>query len=109
MNRMCQPAAWAATCAACLGLSAAAQTPSNGCAQAWADYNAFKQRTVMEPSEYALTVHGAAVRAACGAQALPVPPGSDTPPLPILRKKTAPPKPPEQPAKPQAPKPPGTP
>jgi hypothetical protein len=48
----------------------------------------------MEPSQYPLTVHGAAVRAACGPEALPVPPGSDTPPVFILRKK---PKPPEKP------------
>ena len=77
---------WAAACIGCLGLGAAAQTASNGCEQAWTNYNEFKQHNVMEPSQYALTVHGAAVRAACGQDALPVPPGSDTPPYPIIRK-----------------------
>jgi hypothetical protein len=96
---------WAAACAACLGVGAAAQTASNGCDQAWANYNEFTQHNVMEPSQYALTVHGAAVRAACGAQALPVPPGTDTPPLPILHKKTKPVKPPEKPKPPKPPTP----
>ncbi len=51
------------------------------CAHAWASYNDFKSRTVIEPpSSYALTIQGAAVRAACGESALPVPAGSDRPP-----------------------------
>ena len=65
---------------------AAAQT----CEQAWADYNEFKQRNRMEPSQYPLTEQGAAVRAACGAAALPVPPGSDTPHRPVVRKQHKP-------------------
>lgn len=77
------------------GPAAAAQT----CEEAWAAYNDFKQRNVMEPSQYPLTEYGARVRAACGADALPVPPGSDTPPLPIIRKphKPLPPPPPYKP------------
>jgi hypothetical protein len=91
---------WAVACgAACLSFGAAAQTTSSACDQAWANYNEFKQRSVMEESQYALTVHGAAVRSACGQQALPVPPGSDTPPLPIIHKKTTP----VKPGKPSAP------
>lgn len=72
------------------------------CDEAWAEYNEFKRRNEMEPSQYPLTVQGAAVRAACGPEALPVPPGSDTPPLPIIRKphKPLPPPPPYKP-KPQ--------
>lgn len=78
--------------------SASAQT----CEEAWAAYNEFKQRNVMEPSQYPLTEYGARVRAACGADALPVPPGSDTPPYPIIRKPHKPlPAPP--PYKPKAP------
>lgn len=98
---------WATACVgACLSLGAAAQTTSSECDQAWANYNEFKQHNVMEPSQYAFTIHGAAVRAACGQDALPVPPGSDTPPLPIIRK----PKPrPTPPPTPPAPRPPGTP
>jgi hypothetical protein len=49
------------------------------CDEAWAAYNEFTSRTVMEPAQYPLTVQGAQVRAACGANALPVPPGSDVP------------------------------
>ena len=56
-----------------------AQVAATPCDDAWATYNEFKARTVMEPSQYALTVQGAQVRAACGASALPVPPGSDVP------------------------------
>ncbi|MFN4003514.1 MAG: hypothetical protein ACK4MJ_12390 [Hylemonella sp.] len=76
------------------------------CEQAWADYNAFRARTVMEPNQYPLTEYGARVRAACGAEALPVPPGSDTPHRPIVRKPAKPPAPPPPaPATPQPPKP----
>jgi hypothetical protein len=74
--------------------AAAGQT----CEEAWANYNEFKKRNVMEPSQYALTTYGAAVRAACGPDALPVPPGTDTPRYPIVRK---PHKPPPVPPKPQ--------
>jgi hypothetical protein len=60
---------------------AAASRSTAACADAWASYNDFKSRTVMEPpSEYAVTIQGAAVRAACGENALPVPVGSDRPP-----------------------------
>ena len=77
---------WALLAGASLCWGAAAQTASSECDKAWENYNEFKQRNVMEPSQYPLTGHGAAVRAACGPQALPVSPGTDTPPLPILRK-----------------------
>lgn len=69
----------------------------SACEQAWADYKAFKARTVMEESQYPLTVQGAAVRAACGADALPAPPGADTPPLPRVRKPRPPAPPPNPP------------
>jgi len=94
---------WAAACVgAGLSWSAAAQTTSSECEQAWTNYNEFKQHNVMEPSQYAFTVHGAAVRAACGQDALPVPPGSDTPPLPIIRKRVKPPEK-QKPPKPYTP------
>ncbi len=80
MKRYVPIVAALAVIVACPGV--AAQT----CEEAWAAYNDFKQRNVMEPSQYPLTEYGARVRAACGADALPVPPGSDTPPLPIIRK-----------------------
>ena len=74
---------------ACLAVSlswnAAAQAAGD-CEKAWTNYNEFKQRNLMEPSQYATTVQGAAVRAACGKNALPVPPGTDTPHRPIVRK-----------------------
>lgn len=57
------------------------------CEQAWLEYNEFKDRTVMEESQYPLTVQGAAVRAACGTDALPAPPWADTPPPPQVRKR----------------------
>lgn len=70
----------------------------SACEQAWADYKAFKARTVMEESQYPLTVQGAAVRAACGADALPAPPGADMPPPPRVRK-SKPPAPPPNPSR----------
>ncbi len=90
-----------------LGASLAwAQVPQQGavptpeqvraCEEAWAEYNEFKARYVMEESQYPLTVQGAAVRAACGAEALPAPPGSDDPPPPRVRR----PRPPEAPRSP---------
>ena len=80
-------------------LLATAGASAQTCEEAWAAYNEFKQRNVMEPSQYPLTEYGARVRAACGADALPVPPGSDTPPYPIIRKrhKPLPPPPPYKP------------
>jgi len=80
-------------------LAASAGASALSCDEAWAEYNEFKRRNEMEPSQYPLTVQGAAVRAACGPEALPVPPGSDTPPLPIIRKphKPLPPPPPYKP------------
>ena len=59
--------------------SFAVQVAATPCEEAWATYNEFKARTVMEPAQYALTVQGAQVRSACGAHVLPVPPGSDVP------------------------------
>jgi hypothetical protein len=107
MNQASRFPLWLVVCVgAFLSWSAAAQPTSSACDQAWASYNEFKQRNVMEPSQYALTVQGAAVRSACGAEALPVPPGTDTPLMPIIRK----PKPrPTPPPPPPAPRPPGTP
>lgn len=64
----------------------AEQVLSPECEQAWAAYNEFKDRTVMEESQYTLTVQGAAVRAACGKDALPAPPKADIPPRPRVRK-----------------------
>ncbi|WP_157077131.1 hypothetical protein [Curvibacter delicatus] len=80
---------------------ALAQTPP-ACEQAWVEYNEFKDRTVMEASQYPLTVQGAAVRAACGTDALPAPPWADTPPPPQVRKRKSPP-PPPPPTPPRAP------
>lgn len=80
---------------ACLALTgAAAGALAQTCDEAWAEYNEFKRRNKMEPSQYALTAYGARVRAACGPGALPVPPGTDTPPQHILRKPQKPPQPP---------------
>lgn len=97
MNQPSKFPAWAvAWVGACLSWSAAAQPGSSECDRAWTNYNQFRQHNVMEPSQYAVTVHGAAVRAACGQEALPVPPGTDTPHYPIVRKPvkpTLPPKP----------------
>lgn len=100
---------WPAGCCLPLVLAAPlawAQLPQQGtvptpeqaqaCEQAWAEYNEFKARYVMEESQYPLTVQGAAVRAACGAEALPAPPGSDEPPPPRVRR----PRPPEPPRSP---------
>ena len=84
-----------------LAAVAAAQSPQT-CQQAWLDYAEFKKQNKMEPAQYAVTVYGANVRALCGADALPVPPGTDTAPR-IQRKQ--PPKPPKPPEKPVAPKP----
>lgn len=72
-------------------LGAAAQN----CDAAWADYNEFKRRNKMEPSQYALTTYGATVRASCGPDALPAPPGTDTPHHPVVRKPHKPPPPPK--------------
>ncbi len=84
-------------------LGASATALAHSCDAAWADYNEFKRRNTMEPAQYPLTSYGAAVRAACGPQALPVPPGSDTPRRPIVRQQV---KPPPGPAAPVAPVPP---
>lgn len=93
---------WAACVGASLSLGAAAQNNQGACERAWSSYNEFKRQNVMDPSQYPLTTQGAAVRAACGADALPVPPGTDTPHRPIIRKHVNPSKPAE-PAKPAKP------
>jgi hypothetical protein len=85
-------------CAVLCG-AAWAQSPQT-CEQAWAQYNDFKKDNNMEPGRHAYTVYGANVRALCGAGALPVPPGTDTPPR-IQRKPPPPPKPPEKPPAPK--------
>jgi hypothetical protein len=99
MNSMKKTLPLAAVVLLALG-AGAARAQQKTCEQAWADYNAFKERNVMEASEYPFTVHGAAVRAACGTEALPVPPGSDTPHRPVVRKPKPPPKPPRPPGAP---------
>ena len=77
-----------------------AQAPQT-CEQAWEQYNDFKRDNKMEPARYAYTVYGANVRALCGADALPVPPGVDTPPRIIRRPPPPPPKPPQNPPAPK--------
>lgn len=83
-------------CALLAGVAAQAATP---CDAAWVTYREFKSRTVMEESQYALTTQAAAVRAACGKDALPAPAGADTPHRLRIRK----PLPPTPPAPPKAP------
>lgn len=78
----------------CLAVPMAWAQTTPACEQAWVEYNEFKDRTVMEESQYPLTVQGAAVRAACGTDALPAPPWADTPPPPQVRKRKSPPPPP---------------
>lgn len=90
-------------CMALWAVAGAAAQPAGPCEQAWAEYEAFRARTVMAPDQYPLTEYGARVRAACGADALPVPPGSDTPHRPIVRKPAKPPAPPPPPPKPAPP------
>jgi len=95
---------WATACVgACFSWSAVAQQASAQCEQAWATYNQLKSDAVMEPSQYPLTVEGAAVRSACGQDALPVPPGSDTPLMPIIRDHVNRPGPPNPPGPPKPP------
>ncbi|MBI3531782.1 MAG: hypothetical protein HY068_04805 [Burkholderiales bacterium] len=81
----------------CLAAPMALAQTTPACEQAWVEYNEFKDRTVMEASQYPLTVQGAAVRAACGTDALPAPPWADTPPPPQVRKRKSPPPPPPTP------------
>src|SRR5574337_1843968 len=69
--------------------AAAPSAESGACRDAWSAYNDFKYRTAMDPSQYPLTIQGAAVRSACGESALPAPPGADTPPRHILRRRPA--------------------
>lgn len=82
---------------ALLGLTSYARAAQT-CDEAWSAYNEFKRRNVMEESQYPVTTYGAAVRAACGAEALPVPPGTDTPHRPVVRKPNKPVEPPRRPA-----------
>lgn len=87
-----------------LFIASAAPAASSECDKAWAAYNEFKDRTTMEASLYPLTAQGAAVRAACGADALPAPAGSDISPVrPRVRK------PPVVPSRPHDVPPPGMP
>lgn len=88
-----------ALCAAGSG-AAWAQSPQT-CEQAWAEYRQFVKDNEMEPGRHAYTVYGANVRALCGADALPVPPGVDTPPRIIRRPPPPPPKPPQNPSAPK--------
>ncbi len=93
-------AALLATLLAGTAMAAAAQAPQS-CQQAWDEYNEFKKHNKMEPGRHAVTVYGANVRALCGADALPVPPGVDTPPRIIRRPPPPPPKPPQNPPAPK--------
>lgn len=79
MNKFMSKTCWLGLLLVLIGTGAMAQSPSSACEQAWSDYNDFKRRTVMAPSEYPLTMQGAAVRAACGADALPAPARVDAP------------------------------
>jgi hypothetical protein len=97
--KRCRSLLLATTLCAVLCGAAWAQSPQT-CEQAWAQYNDFKKNNVMEAERYAYTVYGANVRALCGAAALPVPPGTDTPPR-IQRKAPPPPKPPGKPVVPK--------
>ncbi|MBS0316727.1 MAG: hypothetical protein JSR49_06340 [Proteobacteria bacterium] len=69
--------------------TAAPNADSTACSNAWSAYDDFKNRTAMDPSQYPLTIQGAAVRAACGENALPASRGADTPPRHILRRRPA--------------------
>lgn len=80
-------------------LASGAQAAPAECDKAWAAYNEFKDRTTMEASQYPLTAQGAAVRAACGADALPAPADADINPVrPRVLKPRVLPKPPDAPA-----------
>ena len=81
-----------------LGAAFNVAAQASTCSEAWDAYNEFKRRNKMEPSQYAVTHYGADVRALCGPNALPVPPGTDTPRI-VVRK----PPPPKPPPKPPAP------
>ena len=84
-------------CAAALLLTSAASptqaamdSSATACKDAWAAYNDFNSHTAMEPSQYPLTIQGAAVRAACGRNALPAPPDADRPPRHHIRRRHVP-------------------
>jgi hypothetical protein len=79
--------------------AAPAASPS-ACNDAWGAYNDFKSRTAMAPSQYPLTIQGAAVRAACGKDALPAPPNADQPPRHHIRRQGTSMKPPGAPLAP---------
>ena len=79
---------------------AAMDSSSTACKDAWAAYNDFRSRTAMEPSQYPLTIQGAAVRAACGKSALPAPPNADRPPRHHIRRRHVPLRPPAAPVAP---------
>lgn len=83
-----------------LGLFAGgALAAGSECDKAWAAYNEFKDRTTMEAAQYPLTAQGAAVRAACGADALPAPADADINPVrPRVHRPRVLPKPPDAPA-----------
>lgn len=92
-----------ATLCAVLSGAAWAQSPQT-CEQAWAQYNDFMKNNKMEAGRYAYTIYGANVRALCGADALPVPAGTDTPPVIVRKPPPKPPQPPKPPEKPASPK-----
>ena len=67
-------------------VASTAQAASAECNDAWAAYNEFKSRSSMEASQYPLTSQAAAVRAACGKNALPAPANADRPPRHHVRR-----------------------
>lgn len=83
--------AWAATATAFLAPAAFADEAT--CEAAWAAYRELQSTAVMDPSQYPLTTEGAAVRANCGRDALPVPPEADINPV-LPRVRRPPPSPP---------------
>lgn len=70
---------------------AATAAESESCRAAREAYDDLVANAVMEAAQYPLTAEGAAVRAACGRNALPVPAGSDVNPVrPHVHRKTMP-------------------
>lgn len=79
MNRQSLLRVVAALACSWLAVAYPAHAAQSSCNAAWAAYKDFKERNWMEESRYPLTIQGAEVRAACGKQALPAPPGADVP------------------------------
>jgi len=78
-----------ALCALALSIAGPGSAATPACDAAWNAYNDMKDHSRMDPSQYPLTVEGAAVRSACGKDALPAPAGADSPPRPRVRRPRA--------------------